>query len=87
VTPDVTPEVATDADSAIPPSVAGEAALPPGRAFGAVYLAFLGRPNGPRAGWLLASLDAPFVIARLREAAGWHDHAGEAGESGEEAGA
>jgi lysyl-tRNA synthetase class 1 len=67
--------------------VAGDAALPPGRAFGAVYLAFLGRPNGPRAGWLLASLDAPFVIARLREAAGWHDHAGEAGASGEEAGA
>ena len=38
--------------------VAGEAGLPAGRAFGAVYLAFLGRPNGPRAGWLLASLDA-----------------------------
>ena len=66
--------------------VAGDAALPPGRAFGAVYLAFLGRPNGPRAGWLLASLDAPFVIARLREAAGWHDHAGETAASGEEAG-
>jgi lysyl-tRNA synthetase class 1 len=45
-------------------------ALPPGRAFAALYLAFLGRVNGPRAGWLLASLDADFVIDRLREAAG-----------------
>ena len=65
--------------------VAGDAALPAGRAFGAVYLAFLGRPNGPRAGWLLASLDPSFVIARLREAAGWHDHADEGATSGEEA--
>jgi lysyl-tRNA synthetase class 1 len=38
-------------------------------AFGALYRAFLGRPNGPRAGWLLASLDRDFVIRRLREAA------------------
>jgi lysyl-tRNA synthetase class 1 len=37
-------------------------------AFVALYLAFLGRTNGPRAGWLLASLDAGFVIDRLREA-------------------
>jgi lysyl-tRNA synthetase class 1 len=48
--------------------VAKEAALPAGRAFGALYVAFLGRPNGPRAGWLLASLDPAFVLARLREA-------------------
>jgi lysyl-tRNA synthetase class 1 len=40
-----------------------------GDAFSALYLAFLGRPNGPRAGWLLASLDRAFVIARLREGA------------------
>ncbi len=38
-------------------------------AFNALYLAFLGRPNGPRAGWLLASLDRGFVISRLRQAA------------------
>ena len=38
-------------------------------AFAAVYRAFLDRPNGPRAGWLLASLDRAFVIKRLREAA------------------
>jgi lysyl-tRNA synthetase class 1 len=44
--------------------------LPAGRAFAALYLAFLGRPSGPRAGWLLASLEPAFVGARLREAAG-----------------
>ena len=37
-------------------------------AFNALYLAFLGRPNGPRAGWLLASLEHDFVIRRLIEA-------------------
>jgi lysyl-tRNA synthetase class 1 len=51
--------------------VAEEAALPAGRAFGAIYLAFLGRTNGPRAGWLLAGLDREFVAERLRGAAGW----------------
>ena len=49
--------------------VAGEAALPSGRAFGALYAAFLGRTNGPRAGWLLASLDPAFVVERLRASA------------------
>jgi lysyl-tRNA synthetase class 1 len=38
-------------------------------AFAAVYAAFLGRPNGPRAGWLLASLDEGFVAVRLEAAA------------------
>ena len=38
-----------------------------GEGFGAIYRAFLDRPNGPRAGWLLASLDKAFVIRRLRE--------------------
>src|SRR6185503_16849974 len=45
------------------------AGLKPGRAFRAVYLAFLGRPNGPRAGLLLAKLEQDFVEGRLREAA------------------
>jgi lysyl-tRNA synthetase, archaeal and spirochete len=44
--------------------------LPARRAFEAIYLAFLGRPNGPRAGWLLASLESGFVLRRLDEAAG-----------------
>jgi len=77
-------ELAADPDGLAGPAVAAdgeawqaaifdtatEAGLKPGRAFRALYLAFLGRPNGPRAGWLLAKLDANFVIQRLREAAG-----------------
>jgi lysyl-tRNA synthetase, class I len=50
-------------------ATAKERGLPAGRAFAALYLAFLGRPSGPRAGWLLAALDRSFVLARLREAA------------------
>ena len=38
-------------------------------AFAAIYAALLGRANGPRAGWLLASLDEAFVTERLRAAA------------------
>jgi lysyl-tRNA synthetase class 1 len=49
--------------------VAGESGLASGRAFGALYAAFLGRSNGPRAGWLLASLEPAFVVERLRAAA------------------
>ena len=45
--------------------------LPARRAFEAIYLAFLGRPNGPRAGWLLAGLDPQFVAERAWEASGW----------------
>ena len=51
--------------------VAKADALPSRRAFEAIYLAFLGRPNGPRAGWLLASLDPAFVSERAREASAW----------------
>jgi lysyl-tRNA synthetase class 1 len=50
--------------------VASETGLASGRAFGALYAAFLGRSNGPRAGWLLASLEPDFVVQRLRAAAG-----------------
>ncbi|MDP8904274.1 MAG: lysine--tRNA ligase [Chloroflexota bacterium] len=50
--------------------VARRHGLRPADAFAAVYDAFLGRPNGPRAGWLLASLAAGFVVDRLRQAAG-----------------
>jgi lysyl-tRNA synthetase class 1 len=51
-------------------AVSARVGLPGGRAFDAIYRAFLGRSNGPRAGWLLASLAPEFVIGRLREAAG-----------------
>jgi lysyl-tRNA synthetase, class I len=43
--------------------------LASGDAFVAIYAAFLGRANGPRAGWLLASLEPAFAIERLRAAA------------------
>ena len=43
--------------------------IPTGRAFAALYAAFLGQPHGPRAGWLLASLEPEFVVGRLRAAA------------------
>ena len=56
--------------------VAREHGLDAKAAFNALYLAFLGRPNGPRAGWLLASLERDFVIGRLTEA-------GATGENGE----
>ena len=50
-------------------AVAGDTGLSNGRAFAALYAAFLGRANGPRAGWLLASLDPSFVQERLQRAA------------------
>jgi lysyl-tRNA synthetase class 1 len=37
--------------------------------FKAVYLAFLGKDHGPKAGWFLASLPRDFVLKRLAEAA------------------
>ncbi|MDR5684235.1 MAG: lysine--tRNA ligase [Armatimonadota bacterium] len=39
------------------------------QAFGAIYLAFLGKTSGPQAGAFLAALDREFVVRRLREAA------------------
>ena len=50
--------------------VASETELASGKGFGAIYAAFLGRSNGPRAGWLLASLEPAFVVERLRAASG-----------------
>ncbi len=47
--------------------------LAPRRAFEALYLAFLGRSNGPRAGWLLAGLDPEFVVGRTWAASGWKE--------------
>jgi lysyl-tRNA synthetase class 1 len=37
-------------------------------AFSAIYLAFLGKPSGPKAGWLLTTLDDDVVRRRLDEA-------------------
>ena len=44
-----------------------EKGTPSKDAFAAIYLAFVGRPNGPRAGILLTSLEPPFVRQRLDE--------------------
>ena len=66
---DASPPAGGDAWQDLIFSTASELGLEPKAAFAALYLAFLGRPNGPRAGWLLASLDPEFVAGRLREAA------------------
>lgn len=36
-------------------------------AFQAVYIAILGKPSGPKAAWLITSLEKDFVINRLKE--------------------
>ena len=59
--------------------VAKDRGLAAGKAFQALYLAFLGRPNGPRAGWLLAGLEPAFVARRLQEAAAGATMAGAGG--------
>ncbi len=50
-------------------AVARENGMDPKKFFQAIYLAFLGDRQGPKAGWFLASLDRDFVKARLNEAA------------------
>jgi lysyl-tRNA synthetase class 1 len=68
-----------DAWQALIFTVATEVEVPGRRAFEAIYRAFLGRTNGPRAGWLLASLDPIFVRERAREASGWTEAGGKPG--------
>ncbi len=45
--------------------VAAAAGVEPKRVFQAVYIALLNKPSGPRAGWLLASLDVEFLRERF----------------------
>lgn len=40
----------------------------PKEVFKAIYIALLGKPSGPRAGWLLASLDTEFLKERFEAA-------------------
>jgi len=68
-----------DAWQALIFTVATEVEVPGRRAFEAIYRAFLGRTNGPRAGWLLASLDPIFARERAREASGWTEAGGKPG--------
>jgi len=46
-----------------------EGVEPATAAFQAIYRAFLGKNQGPRAGWFLAFLERTFVVTRLKEAA------------------
>ena len=73
------PPTSGDAWQAMIFDTANEASLPGKHAFEAIYRAFLGRTNGPRAGWLLASLDPVFVRERAREASGWTQAGGKPG--------
>lgn len=47
---------------------AKETSLPGGKAFQALYVAFLGTKRGPRAGHFLASLEPSLVLRRLQDA-------------------
>src|SRR3989338_7620675 len=42
--------------------------IAPAELFSAIYLAFLGKPMGPKAGWFLSVLPKEFVEKRLHEA-------------------
>jgi lysyl-tRNA synthetase class 1 len=44
------------------------AKLHEGKQFKAIYVAFLGKDHGPKAGWFLSVLDREFVLKRLEEA-------------------
>lgn len=44
--------------------------LSPKEAFGAIYVALLGKDSGPQAGWFLEALDKKFLIKRFREIKG-----------------
>ena len=44
-----------------------EAKISPADLFSAIYLSFLGKGYGPKAGWFLSVLDRGFVLRRLSE--------------------
>jgi lysyl-tRNA synthetase class 1 len=48
-------------------SIKDEKGIAPAELFSALYLAFLGKPYGPKAGWFLSVLDRDFVLKRLEE--------------------
>lgn len=41
--------------------------MPAKEAFAAIYLALIGKDHGPRAGWLILSLDKKFIIERFNQ--------------------
>lgn len=46
-----------------------ELGIAPGELFSAIYLLFLAKTSGPKAGWFLSVLPREFVLKRLKEAA------------------
>lgn len=48
-------------------SLKEEAGISPAELFQAIYLSFLGKGYGPKAGWFLSVLDKEFVLKRLEE--------------------
>ncbi len=48
-------------------SLKEEVPITPAELFGALYLIFLGKTFGPKAGWFLSVLDRDFVLRRLQE--------------------
>ena len=48
--------------------VSKEAEIEPKEIFKAIYVAILGKESGPRAGWLLSSLDNTFLRTRFLKA-------------------
>jgi lysyl-tRNA synthetase class 1 len=47
-----------------------EATIEPKALFSAIYLSFLGKESGPKAGWFLSVLDREFLMKRLEEVIG-----------------
>lgn len=47
-----------------------ETEINPKEFFGALYLSFIGKESGPKAGWFLSVLDREFLTRRLREVSG-----------------
>jgi lysyl-tRNA synthetase class 1 len=45
-----------------------EVGIEPKEFFGALYVIFLGKDHGPKAGWFLSVLDRKFLVQRLKEA-------------------
>ncbi|CCH64865.1 Lysyl-tRNA synthetase (class I) [Richelia intracellularis HM01] len=48
-------------------SISKELEINPANAFQSIYLSFLGKVRGPKAGTLLSYLDKSFVISRIHD--------------------
>jgi lysyl-tRNA synthetase, class I len=44
-----------------------ESGIAPKELFSAIYISFLGKDSGPKAGWFLSVLDKDFLERRLEE--------------------